>query len=49
MMTFLNKIYLFDYLGDKDGKANIETNEGKGKDYYLSGKYLATLATSMYM
>ena len=33
MMTFLNKIYLFDNLGDKDGKANSETYEGEGKDY----------------
>ena len=32
-MTFLNKIYLFDNLGDKDEKANSETYEGEGKDY----------------
>ena len=32
-MIFLNKIYLFDNLGDDDGNTNSETNEEQGKDY----------------
>ena len=32
-MMFLNKIYLFDNLGNDDGNTNSDTNEEQGKKY----------------